>query len=108
MGADSDSADYGQPTHQALAAREILELYMWWREVRPARPDPYKASGWTAYCERRRNGGRDFFDLEDKTEEEAEQGRVASEQVSKIEAEYEQEDTDMLIRLIRVRDGLWT
>jgi hypothetical protein len=108
MGADPGDAEYGQPTHQALAAREILELYMWWKEVRPNRPDPYDASGWTAYCERRREGNRDFFDFEDKTEEEAEQGRMSSERLREIEAEYEQEDTDMLIRLIRVRDHLWT
>jgi hypothetical protein len=107
MGADPGDAEYGQPTHQALAAREILELYMWWKEVRPNRPDPYDASGWTAYCERRRDG-RDFFDFDDKTEEEAEQGRVSSERLHEIEAEYEQEDTDMLIRLVRVRDHLWT
>jgi hypothetical protein len=108
MGVDPGNAEYGQPTPQALAAREILELYMWWTVERPARPDPYDASGWSAYCDRRRDSNRDFFDFEDRTAEEAEQGRVSSERLHAIEAEYEQEDTEMLIRLIRVRDHLWT
>jgi hypothetical protein len=108
MGMDPGDAEYGQPTPQALAAREILELYMWWTVERPARPDPYDASGWSAYCERRREGNRDFFEFEDRTAEEAEQGRTSSERLQAIEAAYEREDTDMLIRLIRVRDHLWT
>jgi hypothetical protein len=28
--------------------------------------------------------------------------------LQKIEADYEKEDTEMLIRLIKVRHGLWT
>jgi hypothetical protein len=108
MGTDPGDPEYNQPTPQALAAREILELYMWWTVERPARPDPYDASGWTKYCEQRREGNRDFFDFEDRSAEEAEQGRVSSGRLHAIEAEYEQEDTDMLVRLIRVRDHLWT
>jgi hypothetical protein len=35
-------------------AKEKLDLYTWWTVTRPARPDPYEASGWTAYCELKR------------------------------------------------------
>jgi hypothetical protein len=108
MGIDSDHPEYGQPTHQALAAREIKELYLWWTQERPKRPDVYDASGWTEYCELRRERGADFLDLEDKTEEEAEMGRTALERSQAIEKAYEQEDEAMMIRLIRVRDALWT
>jgi hypothetical protein len=108
MGIDPGHSEYGQPTHQALAAREIKELYLWWTRERPQRPDVYDESGWAAYCELRRERGADFLDLEDRTEEEAEMGRVALERSQAIEAAYEAEDEVMMIRLIRVRDHLWT
>jgi hypothetical protein len=107
-GADPGSSDYGQPTHQALAAREIKELYMWWKEVYPNRPDVYDASGWTAYCERRRALGYDILDLEDKTPAEADECKTALDKSQEIEAAYEAEDEAMMIRLIRIRDSLWT
>jgi hypothetical protein len=108
MGVDPGSADYGQPTHQALAAREIRELYMWWKEVYPHRPDMYDASGWSEYCEMRRAKGYEFLDLEDKSEDEAAQCRTALDKTREIEKAYEDEDEAMMIRLIRVRDSLWT
>ena len=108
MGVDPGHPEYGQPTHQALAAREIKELYMWWKEIYPNRPDVYDASGWSAYCERRRALGYDLLDLEDKTEAEADECRTALDRTQEIEAAYEAEDEAMMIRLIRIRDSLWT
>lgn len=108
MGVDPGSAEYGEPTHQALAAREIKELYMWWREIYPNRPDVHDASGWSEYCEMRRNKGYEILDLEDKTEAEAEQCKTALDRSHEIEAAYEAEDEAMMIRLIRIRDSLWT
>lgn len=108
MGVDPGSAEYGQPTHQAMAAREIRELYMWWREIYPNRPDVYDASGWSDYCERRRAAGYEILDLEDKSEAEAEQCRTALDKSHEIEKAYDDEDEAMMIRLIRVRDSLWT
>ena len=108
MGVDPGSAEYGEPTHQAMAAREIKELYMWWREVYPNRPDVHDASGWSAYCERRRALGYDILDLEEKTPAEADECRTALDRTREIEAAYEAEDTIMLKRLIDIRDSLWT
>lgn len=107
-GVEPGHPDYGQPTHQALAAREIKELYMWWKEIYPNRPDVYDASGWSAYCERRRALGYDFLDLEEKTESEADECKTALDRTQEIEAAYEAEDESMMIRLIRIRDSLWT
>jgi hypothetical protein len=107
-GVEPGSADFGQPTHQAIAAREIKELYMWWTQVYPNRPDVYDASGWTAYCERRRDLGYEILDLEDKTPAEADECRTALDKSQEIEAAYEAEDEAMMIRLIRIRDALWT
>jgi hypothetical protein len=108
MGVDPGTDDYGKPTHQALAAQEILALYRWWREVYPNRPDVYDASGWSAYCEMRRNKGYEFLDLEDKTEDEATQCKTALEKSNEIEKTYDDEDEAMMIRLIKIRDSLWT
>jgi hypothetical protein len=108
MGVDPGTDDHGKPTHQALAAQEILALYRWWREVYPNRPDVYDASGWSAYCEMRRDKGYDFLDLEDKTEDEATQCKTALDKSNEIEKAYDDEDEAMMIRLIKIRDSLWT
>jgi hypothetical protein len=108
MGVDKGNEGYGDPTHQAKAAQEILDLYRWWREVYPNRPDVYDASGWSAYCEMRRNKGYDFLDLEDKSEDEATQCKTALDKSNEIEKAYDDEDEAMMIRLIKIRDSLWT
>jgi hypothetical protein len=108
MGVDPGTDNYGKPTHQALAAQEILALYRWWREVYPSRPDPHDASGWSAYCEMRRTKGCDLLDFEDKTPEEAEMSRTALDKSHEIEKAYDDEDEAMMIRLIKVRHSLWT
>jgi hypothetical protein len=104
---DKDDPDYGKPTPQAERAQEILELYKWWTLGRVLRVDPMEASGWTAFCERRRKDGT-FFDLEDRDEEErAESGRILD-KCHELEEKYEAEDEAMMIRLIKVRNALWT
>jgi hypothetical protein len=108
MGCDKNSEDYGNPTGQAKGAQEILDLYRWWKIERPKRPDPMDASGWSAYCEMRRDNGYDFLDFEDKTPEEAEMSKTALEKSQAMEDAYEKEDTEMMIRLIKIRDSLWT
>lgn len=105
---DEDEKHLAEPTYQAKAAKEIIELYTWWKEVYPNRPDPHDAGGWTAYCEMRRNHGYDFFDMEDKSSEEAEQCRTALNKSQEIEDAYNKEDEEMMIRLIKIRQSLWT
>jgi hypothetical protein len=105
---EEDEKHLAEPTRQALAAKEILELYTWWKEVYPQRPDPHDAGGWSEYCENRRRNGYDFFDMEDRTPEEAEMAKTALDRTREIEDAYEKEDTEMLVRLIKVRDSLWT
>jgi hypothetical protein len=101
--------DYGKPTGQAIRAREIKELYVWWTTVYPNRPDPYEASGWTAACEAQRaaNGGKLSFSTP-KDPVLKKQSDKAHKLLQKIEADYEKEDTEMMIRLIKARDSLWT
>jgi len=103
-----DFKGLGELTPQAIKAQEILDLYKWWTEVYPTRVDAHEVSGWSAYCDAKRdlNDGRLFGSKE--TPELKKQGSKALKLSSKIEAQYEKEDTDMLIRLIKVRHGLWT
>jgi hypothetical protein len=105
---DDDKKHLAEPTYQATKAQEILELYKWWTEVYPNRPDPYDAGGWSAYCEQRRQNGEDLLDFEDRTEEEREQTRQSLDATQAIEDKYNQEDEEMMIRLIRIRQSLWT
>jgi hypothetical protein len=103
-----DHPDYGNLTHQAYAAMEIEALYKWWTEVYPNRLDPHDAGGWSAYCEQRRASGADLLDFEDRSEEELEASSRALDATQEIEDKYTKEDEEMMIRLIKIRQALWT
>jgi hypothetical protein len=105
---DDGEKHKAEPTHQAKAAMEMLELYHWWKNVYPNRPDPYDVSGWTAYCELRRANGYHLLDMEDKSPEEAKMSKDSLDALHSLEAKYTQEDEDMMIRLIKIRESLWT
>ena len=107
-GVHSGDKGYGELTGQAKNAREVKELYLWWTTVYPNRPDPYVVSGWSAYCEAKRDlndgrlfGGKDTASLK-------KQSNKASKLLQKIEKQYTDEDELMMIRLIKARDSLWT
>ena len=104
----ADSTELGKLTPQAIKAQEILDLYKWWTEVYPTRPEPHEASGWSDYCEAKRNlnDGRLFGSKE--TPELKKEGTRALKLSTKIEQQYEKEDEAMMIRLIKIRQGLWT
>ena len=98
-----------EPTYQAKAAKEIIELYTWWTVTYRNRPDPYEASGWTAACEAQRqaNGGKlSFSSPKDPVLKKA--SDKAHKLLQKIEADYTKEDEVMMIRLIKIRESLWT
>jgi hypothetical protein len=83
---------YGKPTPQAEASSKMLEIYRWWTETRPARPDPSDASGWSEVWE--------------SGDEKAK--RDSSKRMYKIERGYDKEDERMLVSLIKIRKHLWT
>lgn len=105
---DEDKKHEAVPTRQAEHAAEIEILYKWWKYERPARPDPYDASGWSAICEERRKKYPDEFLSEDRTDEEKDQSKKALDTLHELEQKYEEEDEQMMIRLIKIRHGLWT
>ena len=98
-----------EPTYQAKAAKEIIELYTWWTVTYRNRPDAYDASGWSEYCEASRvaNGGKLSWSG-DKSPELKAMSDAAHKKLQEIEAAYEAEDEAMMIRLIKARDSLWT
>ncbi len=88
---------------QAQAAREIRDLYIWWTQVRPARPDPYDESGWTAYMHSREQAGYDPLDANPDA-----QVTILIQKLRDLENQYDQEDHDYLVRLVKIRKHLWT
>jgi hypothetical protein len=110
MGLEPTDELYGKLTNQAVAAREIVQLYTWWTVTYRNRPDPYEASGWTAYCEasREANGGRLSWSSSKDSAELRKISDKAHKLLRKIEADYEKEDEQMMIRLIKIRNSLWT
>lgn len=107
----SGDAKVGKPTPQAEKAQEILDLYNWWTKTYRNRPNAMDASGWSAYCDacREESGGSIWLSLaETKNKDLKKQGDKAHKLLQKIEAAYEKEDEEMMIRLIKIRHGLWT
>ena len=106
---------YGEPTHQAIASKEIFELYRWWTETRPSRPDPFDVSGWSEHCDIMRDKAKNMgysntimigHEIEDQDDQE--RSRKALDLSTEYEKKFEEEDEEMMIRLIKVRQSLWT
>ena len=99
-----------EPTYQANSAKEIIELYTWWTVTYRNRPDPYDASGWSAHCDamRVKYPGNFMASLNSKDAEDKKASDKAHKLLTKIEKAYEAEDEVMMIRLIKIRQSLWT
>lgn len=95
----------GKPSPQALSAQETIVLYHWWKKSRPSRPDPIVASGWSDYCEKRRQASGDNDSWIGSCDEDA---PAIMEACRKMEQAQDDEDTEMLIRLVKLRSYLWT
>lgn len=108
-GVDDTNKLFGKPTPQAVKAKEILDLYTWWTVTYRNRPDPYEVSGWTEYCARMSEKyGPGLSSWNKRTKAEKTESSKLNKIQSKMEEQYEKEDEAMMIRLIKVRNGLWT
>jgi hypothetical protein len=108
-GVEPEMPNYGEPTDQALRAAEVLKLYNWWTEERIARPDPYEVSGWEQYCSENIDVGNPLaFLSREETPKEKQKISAMLDVVQHLEQKYEEEDEEMMIRLIKVRHRLWT
>lgn len=83
---------------QAKDARRIKKLYEWWKNVRPNRIDPSVKSGWAKEYEEIEKNGYKSKKTSYKT--------ILKQM--RIEDQYDKEDEDMLIELIKLRKSLWT
>ena len=104
-GIDESDPLWMTPTQQAVQAQEVRDLYTWWTKARPQRKDPHELSGWSQWCETREGRG---FATSKLTQSEREYVDQMLEHVTKLEQEYDQEDTNKLIQLIKLRKVLWT
>lgn len=99
--------------HQSEAAKEILELYTWWKVTRPSRPDPFVEAGYNEVFKDQDLLGEDRF-VKDETGEYytmkpfSKKEHAVFKKVTKIENKYNKEDEQMLIRLLKIRRSLWT
>jgi len=90
-------------TPQGECAKITLELYYWWKNVYNKRQDAMDISGWSDYCARDRDNI-----LADTKPEDKEKVDFMLVEMDRIEKEYEREDEEMLIKLIKIRSSLWT
>ena len=102
MGFREGEPGYMEPMSQSISAREQKELYLWWKDVRPNRPDPGDASDWNEIWERER--GTSYEDYNNHSKE----YHAAAMRSNEIEEEYHGEDDAMLVRLVGVRRSMWT
>lgn len=105
---EDDQKHLAEPTLQATNAREIYELYHWWTLVYPNRVDPMEASGWSAYCESKRQAGGSVLDILDNDGDDKVDTTPMHDKMQELDEAYETEDEAMMIRLIKIRQALWT
>lgn len=98
----------GRSDWQAEKARIVLDLYHWWKYVRPLRKDPMDLSGWSDICDEKRKRGIKPLSNKGMTKQDKQREREALDKCQAIEQAYDDEDTEQLIRLVKIRKGLWT
>lgn len=97
---------------QAESAREKMALYTWWKHIRPSRGDDWEVSGFRAHWdEMEEKYGDDWLGLGSagkmSRSEKATYDKL-SDAKDALEAQWAEEDTQMMIRLVKIRENLWT
>lgn len=85
----------GQLTEQAKASRKIQKLYEWWKNKRPNRVDPFSSSEFSY----------DIDEILDSKKRKQKQKDLKK--AYDLELYQDNEDTKMLIKLIKIRNNLW-
>jgi hypothetical protein len=113
---DLDSADKDPQERnpgQADYAREVLLLYTWWTQVRRDRDEDFAwiESGYREFSKEITEKYGSDWEFENRvnlTQKEKDRKRKLYDCISELENNAEQEDNDMLMRLIKIRKSLWT
>lgn len=105
---DEDKNLIGQPTHQAKKATELETLYLWWVVTRPNRKDSFDTYP-DPFFDKLFNEATSAMELFKKgtPEEEMERSKIYKLRAD-LEQKYQDEDEEMLIRLIKIRHTMWT
>ena len=103
----------GVYSHQAISAVEKMTLYTWWKDIRPARGSEWDESGFQAFWDAMdlKYGGHGewlCFGSKSLTAAESKMYDELSAKNEELEKQHEEEDTEMLIRLMKIRSALWT
>jgi len=102
-----------QSARQAVAARETLALYQWWKFARPQREDPWVATGFRTFWDEMdvKYGDNKWIGFSGKqvlTTAEDRKYHKLSKAVDDLEQARIDEDDAMLVRLVKLRRYLWT
>jgi hypothetical protein len=95
---------------QAENAREIYDLYNWWIDERPLRVDSFETPEHNAYWKLRTEiYGVKFTCSGDKENPELKKLQTKAYNLAeKLQKSYSKEDEKNLIRLMKIREALWT
>jgi hypothetical protein len=106
---DEHGTPLGHPP-QAMKAKEQFELYNWWKK-RLQRPDAYEFAGYNEFNDQMESiyGETGIFgrDKTWSTEHQAKMIKILKD-VQKLEEKWAKEDEEMMIRLVKIRQSLWT
>jgi len=94
--------------HQSDTAQEIKDLYMWWTDSRPNRPDAMDVSGYNDIEQEYDSDLSVMEILAYRDEELKTKINTAFDKADIIDKQYEDQDTEMLIKLIKVRKTMWS
>lgn len=101
-GYSEDHEAYGKPTHQALAAMEQEAIYNWWKKNKNR--DFFVESGLAEIYSNVE--GSSIFSYMSATKD-AKYDDCQHRQ-DELESQFKKEEESMLIRLIKIRDHLWS
>jgi hypothetical protein len=104
MGTAIDSPFYNTPTDQAFKAMKVLELYTWYTEVYENRKSSYVLSGLEEYD---KNHPRTADLLSGMGNTNKDKSNLLN-KMRDIDTQYEKEEDNKLLELIKLRRSLWT
>lgn len=99
-------------THQRESAVETMFLYTWWKEVRANRKDEWEETGLRDFWNNMETKyGEDWLGLGKRSKmnkAERDEYQRLTDACHALEEEREEEDEEMLMRLVKLRRSLWT
>lgn len=87
---------------QSETATIVKEVYLWWNDQRPNRPDIHDVTGWSDYCAVSRPN---VFEHEDNDRQKV---REMLDDIQFLEEFYDNEDYRMVEKIFKCRHGMWT